>query len=54
MGGMGNIMNMVKEMSKMEGFGDMVKNMGGGMLGKLGGLGGLAGMGGGGGGKKRK
>jgi len=25
MGGMGNVMNMMKEMSKMEGFGDMMK-----------------------------
>jgi hypothetical protein len=27
MGGMGNIMNMMKEMGKMDGFGDMMKQM---------------------------
>lgn len=27
---MGNLMNMMKEMSKMEGFGDMMKQMTGG------------------------
>jgi len=27
MGGMGNIMNMMKEMSKMDGFGDIMKQM---------------------------
>lgn len=33
MGGMGNVMNMVKEMGNMEGIGDMMKGMmgGGGM-----------------------
>lgn len=30
MGGMGNIMSMMKEMSKMDGFGDMMKQMTGG------------------------
>lgn len=49
MGGMGNIMNMVKEMSKMDGIGDLMKGMGGGNMadmmknlgGNLPGLGGL-------------
>lgn len=43
MGGMGNIMNMMKEVSKMDGVGDMMKGlMSGGMKG-LGNLGNLAG-----------
>lgn len=53
MGGMGNIMNMMKDIGKMEGLGDMMKGLGGGNLGNigsmLGNLGGsaLGGLGGG-------
>lgn len=32
MGGMGNIMSMVKEMSKMEGVGELMKGLGGGNM----------------------
>ncbi|KAL4495560.1 hypothetical protein ABPG72_020301 [Tetrahymena utriculariae] len=35
MGGMGNIMNMVKEMSKMEGVGDLMKGLGGGNMAEM-------------------
>ncbi len=46
MGGMGNIMSMMKEMSKMDGIGDMMKGMmGGAGIPGLGGAG-LPGMGG--------
>ncbi|KRX09688.1 Signal recognition particle, SRP54 subunit, M-domain [Pseudocohnilembus persalinus] len=65
MGGMGNVMNMVKEMGNMEGIGDMMKGMMGGggmpdmgalqgMMSKMGGLGGLQSMLGGGGGQMPK
>ena len=32
---MGNVMSMMKEMSKMDGFGDMLKQFGGGALGGM-------------------
>ena len=32
MGGMGNIMNMMKEMSKMDGISDLMKGLGGGNM----------------------
>ena len=50
LGGAGNLMNMMKEMSNNPQMEEMMKSFGGGgdMAGMLGGLGGLAGLGGGG------